>query len=140
MANLTDTLMDIAKDIWQNIGPGYNEVVYHRDFEIGLRLKNINYESEKVIPIFYKVHTVGHSRIDLEVYNKVVIELKAVNSITPDAVCQIKNYMKLTDLTEGLIVNFGQPSKSGSNLTMKWLFEGKIYDFINGEIINEIDF
>jgi GxxExxY protein len=140
MANLTEKIMEISEEVWSSLGPGYNEVVYHRAFEIGLRLKHIEYESEKVVPIFYKGHTVGHSRIDLEVCSKVVIELKAVNSITSDAVCQIKNYMKLTGLTEGLIVNFGQPNKSGTpDLTTKWFFEGKVYDFFNGEIVNEID-
>ena len=47
-------LVFIANDIYNSLGQGYNEIIYHRAFEVALRLSNINYESEVITPIFYK--------------------------------------------------------------------------------------
>jgi GxxExxY protein len=132
----------IAIDIFSEIGPGYNEVVYHKAFEVGLRLKNINYQSEIVTPIFYKGHNIGHGRVDILVNNNLIIELKAIGNFNNDtANIQIKNYMKHYSIKEGIIINFGQPSKSSlGELNIKYLLENGryiIYNFVNGNFVEQ---
>ena len=99
------------------MGPGYNEVIYHRAFEVALRLSNIMYESEVVTPVFYKGLNIGHGRVDIKLEN-FIIELKAINTLNNDAIIQTKNYMSHYNITTGIVINFG--GKFG--LGMKSLF------------------
>ena len=129
-------LVYIATDIYTSLGPGYNEVIYHRAFEVALRLSGISYESEVVTPIFYKNFNVGHGRVDIKLPD-VIIELKAINTLNNDAIIQTKNYMNHYTIHSGIIINFGQ-SKSGLGIIL--IQNGGIHDFINGSFItrNEI--
>lgn len=102
----------IARDIWQSLGPGYSESVYHCAFEVGLRDRIIPYETERIVPVFYKGQNIGHVRADIIVDRKIVIELKSVSRLTEAYRIQTRNYLKLLDLDEGYLINF--PDKNGS--------------------------
>ena len=130
-------LVNIANDIFASVGPGYNEVIYHKAFEIALRLIGIQYQSEVVTPVFYKGYNIGHGRVDLIINNKLIIELKAIANFNIDtANVQIKNYMSHYSIQEGLIINFGQPNKNTMGiLNIKYLAGDRIYNFINGEFV-----
>ena len=133
---MENQLVLIAADIYSSLGQGYNEVIYHRAFEVALRLSGIPYESEVITPIFYKGHNVGHGRVDIKVPN-FIIELKAVNTLNNDAIIQTKNYMNHYNLSSGIIINFGQ-SKTGLSIIL--LSNGVIHDFVNGTFVarNEV--
>ena len=124
-------LVCIAADIYNSLGPGYNEVIYHRAFEVALRMSGIPYESEVVTPVFYKGFNIGHGRVDIKLSN-FIIELKAINTLNNDAIIQTKNYMGHYTISLGLIVNFGQ-SKSG--LGIIFIEGGSIHDFVNGTFV-----
>ena len=132
MEQLINSIIVIANDVFYSLGPGYNEVVYHRAFEVALRLNNLNYQSEVTIPIIYKGHNIGHGRIDLIIDNKLIIELKAINNFNNDSIIQIKNYMKFQNITEGMVINFNQKN---SNLDIKYLRPYEILNFVNGSFI-----
>ena len=102
----------IARDIWQSLGPGYSESVYHCAFEVGLRERLIPYETERIVPVFYKDQNVGHVRADLIIDRKIVLELKSVSRLTEAYRIQIRNYLKLLELDEGYLINF--PDKNGT--------------------------
>ena len=129
-------LVIIANDIYNSLGPGYNEVIYHRAFEVALRLSTIPYESEVVTPIFYKGHNIGHGRVDIKLDN-FIIELKAINTLNNDAIIQTKNYMSHYNITTGIVINFG--GKFGLGIIL--IKDNLIYDFINGNYLqrNEIN-
>ena len=135
-------LVLIAHDIYNSLGPGYNEVVYHRAFEVALRLSGIQYESEVVTPIFYKGACVGHGRVDLKLQN-FIIELKAINTLNNDCIIQTKNYMNSYSIGTGIIINFGQTVKSNSkNLGIILIKDNIIYDYTNGTFVvrgNEVN-
>ena len=141
MNNFLQEIVIIATDIFNELGPGYNEVIYHKAFEVALRLKNIDYQSEIVTPIFYKGHNVGHGRVDILVNNNLIIELKAISNFNNDtANTQIKNYMKHYSIREGLVINFGQQTRnSQGELNIKYIFREngicRIYNFINGTFV-----
>ena len=132
---MENTLTLIANDIYTSLGPGYNEVIYHRAFEVALRLSNIPYESEVVTPVFYKNHCVGHGRVDLKL-ESIIIELKAINTLNTDAIIQTKNYMNQYSMNSGMIINFG--SKNGLGIIL--IQNNNLYNFINGSFkLNEIN-
>jgi len=101
----------ISDHIWNDLGPGYSESVYHNAFEVALRLNSVNYETERIIPIFFQGHNVGNVRSDLIIDNSVVVELKSVSKLKQENRNQVNNYMKLLKLNHGILVNF--PSTAG---------------------------
>ena len=133
METLINELIMISNDIYNSIGPGYNEVIYHRAFEVALRLKGVPYESEVVTPIVYQNHTIGHGRIDLIVNKMVIIELKAIANLNNnDSIIQIKNYMRQNSVVHGLIINFGQSnSKTPATITIKYINTDRIFNFVD---------
>ena len=109
----------IAKDVYKSLGSGFSEDVYDKAMQVGLRLAKIKYENQKVIELKYKNHCVGEGYPDLVVNingNKLVIELKAVGSnMGPAEEQQLKNYMKILKIKNGLLINFQQPKKEGKS-------------------------
>ena len=101
----------ISNHVWDSLGPGYSERVYHNAFEVALRMNSVSYETERIIPIFFQEHNVGNVRADLIIDRSMIVELKSVVRLKDDNRNQIKNYMKLTNLNTGMLVNF--PSVSG---------------------------
>jgi len=101
-----DTIGEIAREIWQALGPGYSERVYHNAFEVGLRARNTNYETERLILLFFKDRNIGNLRADL-IVGDTVVELKATSKIKDENRWQCRNYMKLLSLPKGVLINFG---------------------------------
>jgi len=145
MEDYIKQIINIAHDVYNEIGPGYNEVMYHRGLEVGLRNFNISYQSEVVTPVYYKSHVIGHGRVDLIVNYSVIIELKAIANLNNmDSIIQIKNYMKEHRIDHGLIINFVQPNKTnGGGLNIKYVHfikynnEFKIYHYINDSFVDD---
>jgi GxxExxY protein len=133
MENIIEHIVYIAQDIYKSLGPGYNEVIYHRAFEVALRLKGINYESEVITPVMYNNHIVGHGRVDIKIGNSIILEFKAISHVNNDAVIQIKNYMKYYLMTQGLVINFGQCTKNNAgSLDIIYINGETIFHFIEG--------
>ena len=104
-------LRSIAQDIWSSLGPGYSESVYHCAFEVALRKVGLYYETERIVPVYYKKQNVGFVRADLIIDRKIVIELKSVSKLNEVYRIQTRNYLKLLDLQVGYLINF--PDKNG---------------------------
>ena len=125
---LLEKIIELTHDIYNSLGPGYNEVVYHRALEVAFRINGIEYQSEVTVPVIYKGFNVGHSRIDLLVKD-IIIELKAVAHLNNDSIIQIRNYMKTTSILQGLIINFSQKICS---IEIKYIEGDSIFTFENG--------
>lgn len=97
---------DHIQTVWEKLGPGYSESVYHRALEVHCRIHGIQYESEVIIPLKYLNHVIGNVRCDM-IIGDVILELKSVSKLTNDHRQQLQNYLKLTGLQSGLLVNFG---------------------------------
>jgi GxxExxY protein len=105
------TLQAIAADIWASLGPGYSESVYHCAFEVALRDRQIPYETERIVPVFYGGQNVGHVRADLIIDRRFVVELKSVSRLNETYRIQTRNYLTLLGLSQGYLINF--PDKLG---------------------------
>ena len=108
-----ETTMElVAKHIWDELGPGYSERVYHNAFEVALRKRGLKYETERILPISYEGHNIGNLRSDLIIEGNLIVELKSTSRLTDQFRNQIRNYMKLTGIFEGMLINF--PDKGGN--------------------------
>ena len=112
---ILEVLRVLTQDIYDKLGSGFDEVVYQKAFEVGLRLRGIPYEAQRIVPVFYQGFYIGEGKPDLIVgdgADKVVIELKAVESVGHKERTQIENYLRVLDIPFGLLINFPQPTKS----------------------------
>jgi len=112
---LIEVLRALTQDIYDKLGSGFDEVVYQKAFEVGLRLRGIPYEGQRIVPVFYEGFYIGEGKPDLIIGNgtdKVVIELKAVESVGHKERAQIENYLRVLNIPFGLLINFPQPTKS----------------------------
>lgn len=99
-------LKTISEKIFKVLGPGFSERVYHNAFEVELRARGIQYETEKILPIIYEGHTIGNLRADLIVGGRTIVELKSVAKLKDEFRNQVHNYIRLTGLETGYLVNF----------------------------------
>jgi GxxExxY protein len=99
-------LKNISTKIFEKLGLGYSERVYHNAFEVELRLRGIQYETEKILPVIYEGHTVGNLRADLIVDGRTIVELKSTTKLKDEFRNQVRNYIRLTGLESGYLVNF----------------------------------
>ena len=96
-----------ARTVYDALGPGYSECVYHKAMEVLLRKQGVQYESERIVPIVFEGHTIGNLRSDIIVDGEVVLEFKSVRVLTDAAALQTHNYLRLTGLSLGYLINFG---------------------------------
>lgn len=99
-------IRDCVKKIYSTLGPGFSERVYHNAMEVMLREGGISYETERIIPIVFRGHTIGNLRADIIIDKTTVVELKSVKTINDAMVSQARNYLKLLNLHEAYLVNF----------------------------------
>jgi GxxExxY protein len=97
---------EYAETVYQKLGPGYSECVYHKAMEVLLRSEKIPYESERIVPIEFMGHIVGNLRADLILNSETVLELKSVKNVTDVMVTQAQNYLRLTGLRHSYLINF----------------------------------
>lgn len=108
---LTGKIIGIAMKVHREIGPGFQERIYHRAMVIALRANGILCESEKEFSVFFEKKQVGLFRVDIAADHKVIVELKAVMGVMPPLFkTQIISYLKASGLEVGLIMNFGNRS------------------------------
>ncbi len=89
-------------------GNGYVEPVYQDCMEIELVHLGIPFDSQHNFPIHYRGVPLKHSYTpDLLCYGKIIVELKAAKAIADEHRAQVLNYLKVTGLNLGLLVNFG---------------------------------
>ena len=100
-------------EVYKQLGCGFLESVYQESLEKELILRNIPYQSQKEFLFLYKGDPLRQIfRADLVCYDKILLELKAVKEINDEHRAQIMNYLKVSGLRLGLLVNFGQPVRA----------------------------
>lgn len=95
--------------VHHELGNGFLERVYQDALELEFQERGIPYEREKNIQIMYKGKYLGEPyRADFVYYDKIIIELKAVEKLQGIHRSQVVNYLKATGMKLGLLVNFGE--------------------------------
>lgn len=106
---LSKTIVNIAFQIHNKLGPGLLESVYEEIMFYELNNFGFKVERQKAIPVIWndKKLEIGF-RADLIVENKIIIELKSVEELIPVHYKQLLTYLKLTDMKLGLLINFNE--------------------------------
>jgi GxxExxY protein len=98
-------------EVHRALGPGLLESVYEACFCHELRLRGLAFERQRPVGIVYKGSIVecGY-RIDVLVEGRIIVELKAIERLLPLHTAQILTYMRLSDVSVGLLANFNVTS------------------------------
>src|SRR5438270_6720456 len=82
MNALTAAVIGAAIEVHRQLGPGLDEVLYKAGMCIEMRLRNLRFACEVTVPVYYKGEMIGKKRLDLVVGDRIIVELKAVESLT----------------------------------------------------------
>lgn len=105
--NLIYQSVGAAMEVYNHLGPGLLESVYEKAMMYELQLRGLRVTSQMPVEIKYKNTTLGSDlRLDILVEDKVIIELKSVETLMPVHFKQIRTYMKLLDVPAGVLMNF----------------------------------
>ncbi|MGD0711633.1 MAG: GxxExxY protein [Bacteroidales bacterium] len=100
-------IIGAALELHKVIGPGLLESAYENALAFELRQLGLKVEQQYPMPFIYKdvKQDVGY-RLDLIVENKVIVEIKSVETIAPVHFAQLLTYLKLSGLKLGILINF----------------------------------
>ena len=97
-----------AMSVYNELGVGFLEAVYQEALEIEFAKRNIPFEREKELVIFYSGRRLRQTyKADFVCYGKIIVELKAVAHLDNAHRSQVYNYLKATGFKLGLLYNFG---------------------------------
>ncbi len=105
---LTQKIIKAYFEVYNKLGYGFLEKVYHNALLIELVKQGLKVDSQVKISVYYESKVVGDYCADLIVENKVILELKAASTLCQEHEFQLINYLKATELEVGLLLNFGQ--------------------------------
>lgn len=105
--DLAGRVIGLAMKVHSTLGPGFLESVYHAALAHELRKANIAFESKKTISVYYDGIAIGEFVADFLVEKELIVELKAIQTLSPKDEVQTVNYLTATRKDEGLLLNFG---------------------------------
>ncbi|QOW08953.1 GxxExxY protein [Kaistella flava (ex Peng et al. 2021)] len=107
ITDLTYKINGACIEVHKILGSGLAEIVYHKALEEEFRIRDIQFKSEFVIPVFYKDKNLECDfKCDFLVEDLIVLEIKAVTQIMDIHKSQVLNYMNLLKVPKGILINF----------------------------------
>jgi len=117
---LTGKIIKAFYNVYNKLGFGFLEKVYEHAMVIELNDLCLQCEVQKPIDVYYKEKEVGGYFADIIVGHKVILELKAAETLIKEHQAQLLNYLKATNIEVGLLLNFGKEPKF-----QRMIFENK---------------
>ena len=108
-------IVGAAMDVYYQLGRGFLEPVYQEALEVELRRRDIPFEAQKRLTIYYKGEALKKEYVaDFICFGQIIAELKVCEGLTGREEAQLLNYMKATRNRVGLLFNFG------SRVRLEW--------------------
>lgn len=102
----TEQIIGFAFTVLNEIGPGLNEKVYENGLTVLFRLNSVAYDQQRRFPVMFRGFEVGEFIPDLIAFNTVIVDTKVIERITDHERGQMLNYLRITKLRVGLLLNF----------------------------------
>lgn len=107
----TYAIIGAAMEVHRHLGCGFLEPVYQDALAVELRLRGIPFRREEPIAVLYKgIELESKYKPDFNCFDEIVVELKALTTLSGTEQAQVLNYLKGTGFKVGLLLNFGKPS------------------------------
>lgn len=105
----THTIIGCAFDVLNELGQGLNEKCYENALVVEFKLHGIAFDQQRRFEVLYKGQHVGEFTPDLIVSGSIVVDTKTIEQVTDHERGKMLNYLKVTKLPVGLILNFKHP-------------------------------
>jgi GxxExxY protein len=105
---LTEDIIGIFYKVYNELGYGFLEKVYHNALIFELQKQRLTVESKKQLKVYYSGHKVGEYYPDIIVNLEVILEIKASEALVYENEYQLINYLRATEIEVGLLLNFGK--------------------------------
>jgi GxxExxY protein len=105
-SELTGGILNCCFEVMKELGPGFVESIYKNALLIAMRQKGLQVEVERSFEVTFRGIVIGRYRTDLVVGQTVIVELKCCESLAREHQAQLFNYLKVSQLPIGLLVNF----------------------------------
>jgi GxxExxY protein len=107
----TYQIIGLCMEVYNELGKGFSEIIYSDALALEFQNNNINYSREERFNISYKGQLLAHHyKADFVIDNKIILEIKAVETFNSAHIKQTLNYLAASRLRLGLLVNFGEDS------------------------------
>ena len=106
--DLTGIIIGAVYEAFNEIGGGFNELIYRRALAMLLRMRGLKVLEEDEAPVWFRGTVLATFKPDIIVNDVVLVEVKAVREFEDWHTAQILNYLKATTIEVGLLVNFGR--------------------------------
>jgi GxxExxY protein len=106
---LANNVIGAAIEVHRRTGPGLDEILYESALSVEFRLRGIEFARQVIVPVLYKGEVIGEKRLDLIVDRRLIVEIKAVESLSALHKAQLHTYLKIMNLKLGLLINFNCP-------------------------------
>lgn len=110
LQSLTEAIIGAAIEVHRELGPGFLESIYENALAIELRARKIPFQRQLMVPVLYRGVEVGLHRLDLFVFDQVLVELKAIATIEDIHFVVARSYLKAVGRDHGLLLNFAKPT------------------------------
>lgn len=108
---ITYNIIGAAIEVHRVLGSGFLEGVYHEALQIELQMRQIDFVSQSEIAVTYKGKQLKTKyKPDFVIKEKVIVEIKALQCLSGVEEAQLLNYLKVTKMATGLLINFGAKS------------------------------
>jgi GxxExxY protein len=104
---ITEKVIGSSFEVYNELGGGFLESVYHEALRIALEQAGMRVEVEVPVPVYFRGQVVGNFRADLVVNGCVLVELKAISGFDAAHDGQVLHYLRATTFEVGLLLNFG---------------------------------
>jgi len=105
----TKRIVGCAMTVLNTLGSGLHEKPYENALCIEMRIQGIPFEQQRRFPIHYRTELVGEYVPDLLVLGEVVVDTKTIEAIGDVELGRMINYLRITNMEVGLILNFKRP-------------------------------
>ena len=105
---ITDRILKVFYEVYNELGHGFLESVYHRSLVLALKSVGLNVSSRVSIPVWFRGSQAGRFEADILVEGCVLLELKAARMLDSSHRAQLLNYLRATEIEVGLLLNFGE--------------------------------
>ena len=105
--DLTARIIGAAIEVHRTLGPGLLESIYEEALCHEFELQQIPFERQLAVDVVYKERVIQGQKLDLLVFDEIVVEIKSVRELPEVATAQVLSYLRATGLKRALLINFG---------------------------------
>jgi GxxExxY protein len=131
----TDQILKAYYKVYNQLGYGFLEKVYHNAMLIELRTAGLSIKSQYPVKVYYNGYKVGSYIADIVVDNCIIIENKAMETLREEHEYQLINYLRATDIEVGFLLNFGKTPE----FKRKYFTNDRKQQFLTGKGVENTD-